>query len=252
MREVTFEPGEIVYDEGDDSDFVYRIREGTAEVTKHAPEGGVVVLSTLGLGDIFGEMGVIQRLPRAAGIRARSLLRVEQFERSSFISALGKDPDFALRVIEILCQRLAETNHRLAAETASREVVRLSAVQGIDIHPGSAFLSDQFQTFTVEPTNLPFIVGGSPASSSVWISRSNLVLEDIDPPLLSPEHFSLEFLNNCLVIRDRGSTGGTKVNDTPIGAFEPTSVEPLRAGINEISVGDAEGPFRFLVEVHAF
>jgi len=82
-----YEPGEIVFDEGDTGDSLYMILAGEVEVLKRF-DGQAQVVRTLGPGEYFGEMALLGRHPRSAGTRALSALDLLVLPASDF-SALA-------------------------------------------------------------------------------------------------------------------------------------------------------------------
>jgi NADH:ubiquinone reductase (H+-translocating) len=68
-----YEPGEIVFDEGDAGDSLFMILSGQVEVLKRVGEQ-LQVIGTLHAGEYFGEMALLGRLPRSASTRALTSL----------------------------------------------------------------------------------------------------------------------------------------------------------------------------------
>ncbi len=71
-HDVTYASGETVFEQGDPPRLVYVIRAGEVEVFRRLADGGETVLSTLGPGKYFGELGALMGTPRAASVRAAS------------------------------------------------------------------------------------------------------------------------------------------------------------------------------------
>ena len=69
MHHKTFESGELIFREGDDSNEAYWILSGKVEISIGTPQGRSI-LTTLDRGEIFGEMGLVDDRPRAATARA--------------------------------------------------------------------------------------------------------------------------------------------------------------------------------------
>ena len=65
-----FAPGEIIVREGDASTCAFFIDGGEVEVIKETHGGEPCRLAVLSKGEIFGEMGLIDELPRSATVRA--------------------------------------------------------------------------------------------------------------------------------------------------------------------------------------
>lgn len=68
-QRVNVAAGDIVFEAGDASDFIYTIDDGTVEVFRRSASGEEV-LAVLQKGQYFGELGVLLGAPRAASIRA--------------------------------------------------------------------------------------------------------------------------------------------------------------------------------------
>jgi putative ABC transport system ATP-binding protein len=69
-HQVTVAAGESVFEQGDVADLVYVIDTGSAEVLRVLADGGEELLTTLGAGQYFGELGTFLGFPRSASVRA--------------------------------------------------------------------------------------------------------------------------------------------------------------------------------------
>ncbi len=70
MDAKSFKKGEIIIEEGSLSSDAYIIESGSVEVSKKLPGGKTQVITKLDKNDIFGEMGLIDQLPRSATVKA--------------------------------------------------------------------------------------------------------------------------------------------------------------------------------------
>src|SRR5271167_3605614 len=61
-----FEPGQVVFREGDASDTCYIVRDGRARATHEHGDGRMITLATFGPGDIFGELAMFEDERRSA------------------------------------------------------------------------------------------------------------------------------------------------------------------------------------------
>lgn len=86
-RQAHYEPGEVVFDEGDSGDSLYMILSGQVEVSKLLG-GQPQVIGTLQAGEYFGEMALLGRQPRSASTRALTPLDLLVLPGSDF-SALA-------------------------------------------------------------------------------------------------------------------------------------------------------------------
>ena len=103
MRREHFEPGEIVFREGDHGDWLYIVVSGEVEVLKGVPGHGEVALRRLGPGDCFGEIALLGDHVRTATMRSVSGLDVLAVDREAFHTLFSSFPplrDFVGRLIE--------------------------------------------------------------------------------------------------------------------------------------------------------
>jgi CRP-like cAMP-binding protein len=99
----TFESGEMIFEQGDPGDFMYVFVEGEAEIILRGK-----VLNTLTLGDIFGEMALIDNRPRSAAAKAAAHTKLAPVDRFGFTYYVQHSPFFALDVMEIMAERLRD------------------------------------------------------------------------------------------------------------------------------------------------
>lgn len=78
LIETRFDADTVVFREGDEADRLYVIREGQVEVSV----GGRRV-ATLGNGEVFGEVGLLQEVPRTATVRAITTVRCLSLGRAA-------------------------------------------------------------------------------------------------------------------------------------------------------------------------
>jgi CRP-like cAMP-binding protein len=66
----------------------------------------------LGKGDIFGEIALLDGNPRTADATAVTDCELFVIERRDFLPLMRKEPEIALRIIEILCSKLGRTTQQ--------------------------------------------------------------------------------------------------------------------------------------------
>lgn len=109
-RKTVFPEGFEVVREGDDGLGFFLVQEGEFSVRR----GGVEV-GRLQKGDWFGEMSLLDELPRSATVIAVTPAECLAFYRWDFLTEVRKNPDFALALLEGLSRRLRELDDRYAA-----------------------------------------------------------------------------------------------------------------------------------------
>ncbi|MGD9002481.1 MAG: cyclic nucleotide-binding domain-containing protein, partial [Anaerolineae bacterium] len=114
-KEKTFRAGQVILQEGSSSRELYLILEGLVEVVK-LYEGEEVVLATRGLGDFFGEMGIIEERPRFATIRALEPTRLIEISEPDLRSVLARRPVLLYEAARVLSGRLREADLHMIAD----------------------------------------------------------------------------------------------------------------------------------------
>jgi CRP-like cAMP-binding protein len=100
--------GEIIFHEGNPSDCAYIIGAGSIEILESSP-GGQKVLGVLEDNEIFGEMGLIDGLPRSATARALKDSVVYILTPETFDNLVHKNPESLLPIMKVLTSRLRDT-----------------------------------------------------------------------------------------------------------------------------------------------
>ncbi len=95
-------PGTVVIRQGDPADAFYVVRSGTLEVS---PVG-----ASLGSGSYFGEIGVLEGVPRTATVTATTECELLRIEPDAFVAALNEAPVGMRRLADTLAGRLATTH----------------------------------------------------------------------------------------------------------------------------------------------
>lgn len=109
----TFEPGETIFSEGEDSREMYVVLEGQVEVVKISPRGGEVKLAVLTRGEFLGEMSLLESLPRSATARAVNSVKMLAIQPGGFLLKIRRDPTFAFEIMQSLSRRIRITNDSL-------------------------------------------------------------------------------------------------------------------------------------------
>ncbi len=98
---------------GASTDSLFVIVEGSAKVLNRDSEGNEVILSLLGAGECFGEMGLIDGSPRSADVVASESCELLVIAKTDFKSALAENVDLCLNIMKNLVWRLREANRKI-------------------------------------------------------------------------------------------------------------------------------------------
>ncbi|PKB67315.1 MAG: hypothetical protein BZY81_05010 [SAR202 cluster bacterium Io17-Chloro-G4] len=116
IRLVTLSGGQVFFQEDEPADGLYIIKSGMAKVTKWATEseGVAAVLSILRQGTSFGEIGLIDGLPRSANVSAMGPVECYFLPRAEFLAALEENPEIALRMLPALAAMVRNADQWVA------------------------------------------------------------------------------------------------------------------------------------------
>jgi signal transduction histidine kinase len=109
-REESFAAGDAVFTEGDPADKLYIIREGTVEVWKDYAAAERDLLALHGPGHLFGEMALIDDLPRSATVIARGPVRALSIGRGDFHRIISENSSVALSVMRSVSAMVRSSN----------------------------------------------------------------------------------------------------------------------------------------------
>ena len=111
--------GGVIAREGEVNDCVYLIEAGEVSIIKNFVSPNPVVLATLGPGDFFGEMCILETLPRSATARAATETAVVSVASSAFYRLFERMPKqhsiLLLNMARELSRRLRQLDEVFAA-----------------------------------------------------------------------------------------------------------------------------------------
>lgn len=90
---------------------VYFIASGWVKVRRQVGDG-YVTLAVLGKGDFFGEMAILDESPRSTDVAALSSVKLISVPAHHFIETLFRDSQLHHRMLQLMVQRLRQTNFR--------------------------------------------------------------------------------------------------------------------------------------------
>lgn len=104
-RPIELAMGQVIIAEGDEPDDLYLILEGDFEVTS-----GGSMINQMRPGDLFGEIGLIERMPRTATVTARSSARLYRIEGEVFMDAVERGAALPNALTRSMTRRLTRTH----------------------------------------------------------------------------------------------------------------------------------------------
>ncbi len=270
MKQVKYNAGDVIFREGDPSDFVYKIVSGEVEVFMES-DGKTVTLGLMKAGEFLGEMGIVDDQPRSASARAKNQVSMIIYKEDEFFRLISRDSLSAEKLILRLCERLRNVSRKFTEATLSKkkEYVReseasmsepqdLPASAGIGAKGSAGMrltlipLSQQLITLLPEEgiqiMKLPYSVGrlpqGNEPKSPIHI---DLRVPDHSPFRLSRRHFALYKNPDGYGVLDLGSALGTALNEDFLGRNFGKDFGYLKMGDNKVTAGGIDSPFTFKI-----
>jgi MFS transporter, NNP family, nitrate/nitrite transporter len=169
-RYISAKGGHAVFLEGDPGDTAYVILDGAVDIRRVGTDGADdVVIATLGKGEVFGELALIDGQPRSASAVARDDCELFIIERDEFIRVLSGTPRMLGDFMVNLSTRLRETNAAFYEATIQQE--RLQSAGELERHRQIS----QMVAGVAHEINTPIGIANHAAS---------IIVEDLQPEML--------------------------------------------------------------------
>ncbi|HAO99797.1 MAG TPA: Crp/Fnr family transcriptional regulator [Fibrobacteres bacterium] len=120
------ERGETIFNQADNSETFFLIAKGSVKVLLAGEDGREAILATLGEGDFFGEMALLDGEPRSATVRAVAKTRLLVIHREDFLLCLKKHPDLALALLSEMSRRLRAADRQISSLALMRVYGRVA------------------------------------------------------------------------------------------------------------------------------
>ncbi len=127
--------GRVIFNEGDEGSAMYVIIDGEVEIVKRTSLETSKTLTTLKKGDIFGEMSLIDSMPRSATAIAKKPGKLLVMDEALFYSLARNNADFSFKMIKVLSERIRKSNDqisRLASENREARTLKGLAEYGAE------------------------------------------------------------------------------------------------------------------------
>ena len=222
-----FAAGDTIFTQGDLGTDMFIIQEGEVNIVKHIA-GESHILSTLEKGDFFGEMAVLESVPRTADTVALTDVRVVVINGARFDEMLRKNPEVAVRIIRKYSKRLREANallERLVGKEVDVDHSALDATQMaqpekttrhrlVDVATGTAFFFSSGDETTIGRADPVTGILPDIDLTSVDVNRS-----------VSRRHAKIiRSGSEYMVLEEVGTVNGTYVNDQRIPTGTPVTM----------------------------
>lgn len=150
-----YRAGEVMFRKGDPGQSLMLIASGRLKISVSGADGKEAVLAVLGVGEILGEMAILDNKPRSADATALEPCEVLMLHQRDFVPFLERNPTVAIRLLAMVSDRLRRTSelleervlHHLPARLA-RALLELCRSSNAHCPPGTRIdLSVRQKTF---------------------------------------------------------------------------------------------------------
>jgi len=109
----TYQPGQVVVNEGQIGMGLYCIQSGSVKITKRSANEEREIRS-MGAGESFGEISLLDDKPRSATVTAVEPTTAVLLDKSQFIAELKTYPEIALSILPVLVGWLRDADAKIA------------------------------------------------------------------------------------------------------------------------------------------
>ena len=194
-----FRAGQTIFMQGDPGNGLYIIQTGRVKIMVTSSAGKNLLISSLGPGDFFGELALLDGEPRSADALAREACQLLLLRRDDFLSFLQARPGVAIQLLAILSRRLRRTTQQMQDVAFSdvptrlaRVLLALAEAQGT---PGPDGLTISRR---VTQTELAEMIGATRESANKWLAayeREGLIRQQRGIiTLLAPDQLRERFI----------------------------------------------------------
>ena len=193
---------ERLFSKGDEGDALYGVLHGAIRISTGGTNDREIILNILEPGEMFGEIALLDGLPRTADAIAMGESAVMVIRRRDFMPLLEREPAIAIHLIELLCERVRWVSGLvedaaflpLPARLAKR-LLSLATIYGNHTPAGEVI------GLTVSQSDLARFIGGSRESV-------NKLLQDWR------KREWIEFQRRRIVVRDRPALSRLATSDS--------------------------------------
>jgi CRP-like cAMP-binding protein len=118
--------GEVLFKKGDPGDALFGVRRGQIRIETGASDGSRLTLNFMGSGDLFGEVAMLDGQSRTADATTGEPTELFVLRRADFLAFLEREPKVAIKIMQLLCQRIRWQNERMEESVLQPLQVRLA------------------------------------------------------------------------------------------------------------------------------
>jgi len=105
--------GTTIFTKGDAGNSLFAVCEGSVKMTSPSADGKDAVFNLINEGAIFGEIALLDGRPRTADAVAATDCQLMVIDRRDFLPLLRSQQELAIKIIDVLCERLRRTSEQV-------------------------------------------------------------------------------------------------------------------------------------------
>ncbi|UCF96509.1 MAG: cyclic nucleotide-binding domain-containing protein [Spirochaetaceae bacterium] len=109
-HQIEYQPGQVIFEEGSQADRFYIVAEGAVEVWKDYKLPEKDLLAVHERGHLFGEMALIDELPRSATVLAKQPTRLFYIDRDDFHRIIQNNSEIAISILKSVTDMVRSSN----------------------------------------------------------------------------------------------------------------------------------------------
>jgi len=236
-KELTFKKGEIIFEENSNADGFYIICKGKVEILKKGEDTDQLeVLAVKKDGEVFGEMAIIDEMPRSATIKAKTDLTLLKISKDIFNELLKSFSHITVEIARNVCSTVRSSNSNYIRDLEKRNKQLKSAYQQLKktqnelIQAEKLSLVGKFASLIIHDIKNPMsnikayaeLISMNNPSDTKTKKSTDIIIHEV------------ERLNNMASELLEFSRGDMQLNKTPINisAFISTMIDIVKEDLN--------------------
>jgi CRP/FNR family transcriptional regulator, cyclic AMP receptor protein len=133
-RLVSFRARQEIFHKGAEGLGLLAVLKGKVRISSIGPDGNQVLLNIMDEGDVFGEIALLDGKERSADAVAMTECELLAIDRRDFVPFVRANPEVALRLLAVLCERLRRTTEQVedmifldAPQRLAKKLLQLAA-----------------------------------------------------------------------------------------------------------------------------
>jgi signal transduction histidine kinase len=145
-HQIEYQPGEVIFEEGAQADRFYIVAEGAVEVWKDYMLPEKDLLAVHERGHLFGEMALIDELPRSATVLAKEPTRLFYIDRDDFHTIVQDNSEIAISILKSVTDMVRSSNEYFVENLRERARELETTNQALQEAQEELLLKDRLST----------------------------------------------------------------------------------------------------------